>query len=216
MNRKQLHSILLIISITYSGCVYAKYHDYASQNQNIAEETIKRLKGDTLLVVIPTFQEKERIFKSANPRTAPEKKKVNQRLLNLYAERQIEMESIIDAFEELYTFSEVVYLPDSLVKPFEAGRPDIVFTNSDYKPDPSIKLHNRTPIKLLKQFDQEWQIKIGTSMVPNPFPNYYLYRNGLFGFLGSEKYDQMYRRVVVVFQRRFEKFYQNPEGRVRL
>jgi len=218
MTIKSLLNILflLAIAVLISSCVYAKFHDYADNNQCIAEDTIKALKKDTLLVVIPTYQEKERILKSAISTSRTDRDDLEQRLLNLYAERQLELEAIVNAFEEYYSFSEVRYLPDSLVKPFESGAPNITFINSDFRPDHTISMHNRTPIKLIKQFDQDWQIKSGIKIIPNPFPNHYLYRNGLFGFLGSEPYDKMYRRVVEVFQLRFEKFYEDPKSRVRL
>ena len=117
----------------------------------------------------------------------------------------------------IFILSEVRYIPDSLVSKFETGIDgDYFIDETTLRLNPDIKVSNKSPIKLLKQFDQEWQIKIKTQIVPNPFPKYYLYRNGLYGYFGTEKYDEMYKRVASVFQRRFEQFHNDPEGRITL
>ena len=210
--------IIIILFFLLQGCVYVSYHDYAPIIQPKAEEIINRLKGDTLIVVVPTYEDKERILKSTqrSARGKSDRKRAKQNLLNLYAERQVEMEAIIVAFNELYTFSSVLYIPDSLVYDFELGLNKTFFIDDQFRLNPNIKQDNRSPIKLIKQFDQEWQIKIKDQIVPNPFPNYYLYRNGLYGFLGSEKIDVMYKRVASVFQKRFEAFYADPDSRISL
>jgi hypothetical protein len=217
LNWRNIISISLFICLLHS-CVYVNYHDYAPTLQPEAESIIKRLKNDTLIVIIPTYQDKERILQSAlrKARGRTEKKRRKQKLLNLYAERQIEMEAIINGFNEFYTFSPVLYMPDSLVSDFESGIKKAYFIDDKLRLNFDISHHNRSPIKLLKQFDQEWQIKIRTQLIPNPFPNYYLYRNGLYGFLGTEKFDQMYERVATVFQRRFEAFFADPNSRITL
>ena len=200
------------------SCVYVKYHDYAPTLQYQAESIINRLRNDTLIVIVPTYQEKERILKSSqrSARGRSEKKTRKQKLINLYAERQIEMEAIINGFNEFYTFSPVLYMPDSLVSDFESGIKKTYFIDDNYRLNPDLSHQNRSPIKLLKQFDQEWQIKIRTQIIPNPFPNYYVYRNGLYSLLGTEKFDEMYERVASVFQRRFEAFFSDPDGRISL
>ncbi len=211
--------ILISIGLTlFQSCVYVNYHDYAATLKPKAKEIINRLKNDTLVVVVPTYQDKERILKSAQriARGKSERKKAKQNLINLYAERQVEMEAIIVAFNDIYTFSPVLYMPDSLVYDFESGQNKTFFIDDNFRLNPDIKHHNTSPIKLIKQFDQEWQIKIKDQIVPNPFPNYYLYRNGLYGFLGTEKTDEMYERVASVFQRRFEIFHADPDSRISL
>ena len=209
---------LLSLSLLLTNCVYVKYHDYAPTLQPVAETTINRLKNDTLIVIVPTYQEKERILKSSQrkARGKSERKRRKQKLINLYAERQIEMEAIINGFNEFYTFSPVLYMPDSLVSDFESGINKAYFIGDNYKINPRLSYQNRSPIKLLKQFDQQWQIKIRTLIIPNPFPNYYIYRNGLYGFLGTEKFDEMYERVASVFQRRFDAFFTDPDSRISL
>ena len=209
---------IIIILFSFQSCVYVNYHDYAHTLQPEAEIIINRLKSDTLIVVIPTYQDKERILKSSqrSARGKVEKQKRKQKVLNLYAERQIEMEAMIIGFTEFYTFSHLLFMPDSLVSDFESGINKTYFIDDQFRLNPKIKYHNRSPIKLIKQFDQQWQIRIKNEIVPNPFPNYYIYRNGLYGFLGTEKFDQMYERVATVFQRRFESFFADPEGRVAL
>ena len=210
--------VFIFFILILSNCVYVKYHDYAPTLQPEAETIINRLKNDTLIIIVPTYQEKERILKSAQSmaRGRSKKNRRKQKLLNLYAERQIEMEAIINGFNEFFSFSPVLYMPDSLVSDFESGINRTYFIDDQFRLNPEISHHNRSPIKLIKQFDQEWQIKIRTQIIPNPFPNYYIYRNGLYGFLGTEKFDQMYERVATVFQRRFEAFFDNPDRRIVL
>ena len=209
---------LLFFTLILTSCVYVRYHDYAPTLQPEAETIINRLKTDTLIVIVPTYQDKEIILKSSHrkARGRTEKKRRKQKLLNLYAERQIEMEAIINGFNEFYTFSPVLYMPDSLVSDFESGINKTYFIDQNFRLSSEISYRNRSPIKLLKQFDQEWQIKIRTQIIPNPFPNYYIYRNGLYGFLGTEKFDEMYERVASVFQRRFDTFFADPDGRISL
>ncbi|MDF1696324.1 MAG: hypothetical protein P1U56_10845, partial [Saprospiraceae bacterium] len=171
---------------------------------------------DTLIVVLPTYSKKEALLKLIANNNNGNSNKTNQRLLELYAERQIQLEAFIESFSEIYTFSPLLYIPDSLVSSFEAGVPGHYFVNSSLQIDSSLNYANQQPIKLVQQFDQEWQIKIGNDILPNPFPNYYLYRNGLYGFLGNETYTNMYTRVATVFQKRFEQFYKNPDRRLYL
>ena len=124
--------------------------------------------------------------------------------------------ALINSFNNYYSFSKLLYIPDSLVNEFEAGVIKHCFINEHLKIDPSISYSNTRPIKLVQQFDQEWQIKIRNKLIPNPFPNYYLYRNGLYGFLGQESHEIMYQRVAEAFQKRFEQYLDNPYRRVYL
>jgi len=206
----------LIFSCFFTSCIAVKYHDYATISTETAVNTIQNLKTDTLLVVVPTFQQKEILLKSISKKRGAKRKQNKLRLLNLYAERQIQQLALIKSFLDNYTFSAILFIPDSLVNNFEAGLEGYYFVNESAQIDSSIHFANRKPIKLIQQFDQEWQIKIGTQMIPNPFPNYYVYRNGLYGFLGDETYEKMYQRVASVFQKRFEQFYLNPDRRIYL
>ena len=207
--------VLILFIFILSSCIVVKFHDYADTNIDIAKETITRLKNDTLLIVIPTFHQKEKLLKSLS-RRGKDRKKNKQKLLNLYAERQIIQESMIRAFLENYSFSPMLFIPDSLVTQFESGKTNHYFLNELARVDSTIHFSNRKPLKLVQQFDQEWHIKIGNKLVPNPFPNHYLYRNGLYGFLGYETYNTMYDRVASTFQKRFEQFYKDPDSRLYL
>ena len=208
--------ILFSFSTLLSSCIAVKYHDYAEINKDVSLSTIQQLKLDTLLVVVPTFQKKEVLLKTISKKRGNNRKENKLRLLNLYAERQIQQEALIKSFIDNYTFSALLFIPDSLVNNFESGMEGYYFVNESAQIDSSIHFSNHKPIKLVQQFDQEWQIKIGNQMIPNPFPNYYVYRNGLYGFLGNETYERMYQRVASVFQKRFESFYTNPDRRIYL
>lgn len=199
-----------------SGCVMVKYHDYALLDHEIALTTIQQLKEDTLIVVVPTFRKKENLLQNISPKVNDPKSEHKDRLLNLYAEREFMQRAMINAFNEFYTFSDVLYIPDSLITDFENGMNKVFFLNESMQLDPDLSYSNRKPIKLIQQFEQEWQIKTGNKIIPNPFPNYYIYRNGLYGFLGNETYDKMYERVASVFQKRFDQFFLNPEKRIFL
>lgn len=218
INKYQLRPVLLycLLCCTLSSCIAVKYHDYAALNKDIALEIIRSLKSDTLLIVVPTFQQKEILLKNISGKRGIKNEKNKLKLLNLYAERQIQQKALIASFLNNYTFSAMLFIPDSLINKFEAGIDGHYFINKHAEIDSSIHYANNKPIKLIQQFDQEWQIKIGNQMIPNPFPNYYVYRNGLYGFLGDETYDKMYARVASVFQKRFEQFYLNPDRRIYL
>jgi len=198
-----------------TGCVYVSFHDYAEINKDVAAQMIKRLKNDTLVVVIPTYANKERLLKAAYKKSR-DKKRLKQSILNLYAEQRVEQEAVVYAFSEYYSFSEVLFIPDSLVYSLEMGEQRAFFINEKGRIDPSITLKNRAPIKLIKQFDEEWQVKIKNKMIPSPFPNYYSYANGLSGFMAPEKYDRVYKRVASAIQKRFERFYDKPGRRIFL
>ena len=207
---------ILLVTFLFSGCIAVKYHDYASTNKQTAVQTIQQLKQGTLLVVIPSFQKKEELLKSIAKRSRKNRRENKQKLLQLYAERQIQQEALIQSFINHYSFSNMLFIPDSLVDNLEAGIEGYYFLNEFARIDSTIHISNSNPIKLVQQFDQEWQIKIGNHMIPNPFPNYYVYRNGLYGFLGNESYEKMYERVAMVFQKRFEQFFINPDRRIYL
>jgi hypothetical protein len=207
---------LALLSILLSSCIAVKYHDYADLDKVFAVEIIQRLKSDTLLIVVPSFHKKETLLKYISRRGNKDRKNNKQRLLNLYAERQILQEALIKSFQNNYTFSSYLFIPDSLVYNLESGVKGKYFLDNGLKIDPSITYTNSNPIKLVQQFDQEWQIKIGNKIIPNPFPNYYVYRNGLYGFLGQEPYEKMYARVATTFQKRFDQFYNNPDRRIYL
>ena len=207
---------LVLLSHFFIGCIAVKYHDYADINKDFAVEYIQKLKTDTLLIVVPSFHKKETLLKQISSRGKKGKKTNKQKLLNLYAERQILQEALIKSFQNNYTFSSYLFIPDSLVYKFESGMEGNYFLDKTLRIDPLITYSNSNPIKLVQQFDQEWQIKIGTKLLPNPFPNYYVYRNGLYGFLGQEPYEKMYERVASTFQKRFDQFYNNPDRRIYL
>lgn len=209
-------ALTLLLSLVVSSCVYVKYHDYADTSYHQSQMLIERLKYDTLIVVIPSYQDKLQLLKNIKARTREDKKAKKQKILTLYAERQTEQEAIMSGFASSFDFCAVLFIPDSLVHAMEMGADRPLFINEDQRLDSTIRYMSDDPIKLIKQFDQQWQIKIGNTMVPNPFPNYYIYRNGLYGHLGTERFHAMYVRVAGVFQRRFTQYYEDPDSRLTL
>ena len=206
--------LLLAICMLNMKCIAVKYYDYADIDKEVAVESIQKLKGDTLLIVVPTNRKKIQIIKNSSKSSRAERKKLKQQLIVLYAQRLVQQEALINSFNEHYSFSPVLYIPDSLVYQFESGQKGNYFLNESLRIDSTLSFSNTSPIKLIQQFDQVWHIKIKNKIIPNPFPNYYIYRNGLFVFLGEETFDEMYDRVASTFQRRFEMFYDNPDRRV--
>jgi len=215
MNKSSTVLFILACLINFN-CIAVKYHDYASVNKDTAVEIIQKLKFDTLLIVVPTFQQKEILLKSVTKRGAKNRRVNKQKLLNLHVERELLQEALIQSFQENYSFSEILFIPDSLVSKVESGDFGPYFLNSNARIDSSIHYSNSNPIKLVQQYDQEWQIKVRNHMIPNPFPNYYIYRNGLYGFLGNETFEKMYNRVASVFQKRFDQFFADPDKRIYL
>lgn len=204
------------ISVVLSSCVTAKFHDYADFDIELATQYIQQLKEDTIVIALSTYKEQENIYKRAIKYGSRDVNKNKERLSNLDIRRKAEIMSMIEAFEENFSFAKVLYMPDSLVHSFERGEERDFFINTRGELDSTIRYSNRSPIKILQQGGTQWTIVHGNKILPNPFPNNYAYKNGLAIFLGLASHKKISKDVATKLQLRFSKYYANPNSRVYL
>ena len=158
--------VAFVAMMLLSGCVSMRYYDYVESDPPASIEIIQALKNDTIVVALSTYKEEEDIYKGAI-RTASNKKKYQKKLDELIEVRRVEVSDMIKAFEEHFTFCEVLYMPDSLVHKFEDGEEGVFFLNYNGQLDPSITYSNRSPIKILRPSYTEWHVKIGNKSGKN-------------------------------------------------
>ncbi len=197
-----------------NSCVTIGFHDYAEINYELAAEFIKQIKEDTIVVTINTYKEKEDILQGAI-RNGSRNVAINrEQLKKLQFQRDSEMKNLIDAFEEHFTFAEVLYMPDSLVNSYERGEDGLFFLNREGQLDPSISYNNRAPVKIIQIDDISWNVVIKNTILPNPFPNNYGYKNGLAMFFGLAPHKKITQDAAKTFQLRFDKYHKSPDSRL--
>lgn len=198
------------------GCVSVTFHDYAKTDYIQAAHHINQIKDDTILVALTTYKDKADILKGAIENGSKDIEKNKRRLNKLISERTRENLYTINAFETEFSFATVLYIPDSLIHSYENGDEGVFFVNTSGHLDSTIKYNNRSPIKIIQLDDIEWNVVQKNTVLPNPFPNRYAYKNGLATFLGLASPQRIVKDVARTFQLRFEKYYNNPTRRVRL
>ncbi len=206
----------IISTVFFSSCISVGFHDYAKTDYEEAERLIKVLKNDTLLVAYPTYQEQERILRSAIVMYPEKRAKLEKELIALILMRNIDAESISNAFIKNYKFSQYLLIPDSLIHDFEEGKEGAFFINDKFKLDSNIKYKNKNPIKFISKRKREWDLIIGEELLPNPLPNHMYYRGDLQELLGIEIFDTAIHRLVNIIDRRLNLFYSNPKQKVYL
>jgi len=207
-------ALFTTLLLCLNGCVTIKYSDQAVTDFPKSAEYIDQIKDDTILVALPMYEEEENIYRRAIKYGKNDIKKNKERLLNLKKDRAIEVKETISAFEENFHFAKILYIPDSLVHNFENGEERSFFLDNDGELDNSIKYNNRTPIKIIQPSDYSWTVVQGDDLLPNPFPNYYSYKNGLVIFLGLAPHSKLVDEMTKTFQERFERFHSNPSRRL--
>ena len=204
----------ITICVLLGSCVSIQQYDYAPYDLETSIDVINTLKGDTLVIVIPTYWEQEELLKSALEKYPEKRKYLTKKIAELQKDRDRERVAIISAYDEFFSFCPVVFMPDNLVHDFEEGKEGLFFIDVFGRPDVTASYSNRNPIKLIKQFDAEWHIRINNKIIPNPFPNYFRYRNGLVYLLGFENIEQVNSNAAQIFNSRFNRFYANPNRKL--
>ncbi|MEM9548920.1 MAG: hypothetical protein AAGA77_23240 [Bacteroidota bacterium] len=203
-----------ILMLTLYSCVSIKFHDYAETNYELAAQYIKQIKDDTIVVTVNTYKEKEEILKRAISKGSSNAATYRLRLQNLQEERDSETKNLIDAFERHFSFAEVLYMPDSLVNGYERGEEGLFFLDSEGKLDPAVIYNNRSPVKIIQIDAVSWNVVIGNTILPNPFPNNYGYKNGLAMFFGLAPQQKIMQEAAKTFHLRFVKYYNSPDSRL--
>ena len=209
----KIYFILILFPFWLSfGCKSAKQHDFAFSDKMIATATIDRLKSDTLLVVLPTNSKKEKILKNLIKKDDNQTENANQKLLNLYAERELRNEALMNAFWNNYDFSDYLFIPDSLLRTFESGVTGVYFLDDDGQIDPTIQYSNSNPVKFIQRSKKEWNVMIGNKLAPNPFPNRFGYKGIMCKpFKGDNSYEDTYDCVVYLLQNDLKQFYKKSK-----
>ncbi len=205
----------LIISFFFaafllSSCATVSYHDGANYDPEVSMSIIKELKLDTLLIAFPTYQEKELILRSSIKSNSKNKINLEKRLSDLKKQQATDLANVKKAFNREFTFCPILYIPDSLVHAFENGEERAFFVGAHNKLNAEIIYSNRNPIKFLSRSETQWDLRIGNELLPNPFPNYISYRNGLLELLGIQDFEDIISNIANALNRRLEKFYSNP------
>lgn len=211
----RLIAMFFLGTIFLSSCAKVGFHDYAEYDPERAALLIEQLKRDTLLVAYPTYQEKEKIVRSALKMYPESKKKLWKDLEDIKNEREFNMKHVKSSFNENFTFCQYLLIPDSLVRAFENGEDRPFFLDESDKLDPNITFNNKSPFKFIHRTDTKWDFRIKNELLPNPFPNHIYYRNGLLELLGVEDFKDIMKKITLAFQRRLKKFSDNPERAVR-
>lgn len=205
----------LFAALLLSSCATVKYHDGANYDPELSMAIIKELKLDTLLIAFPTYHDKELILRSSINSNPKNKINLEKRLEELKEQQITDLAYVKMAFNKEFTFCPILYIPDSLVHSFEDSEQRAFFVGSDNKLDGKIRYSNRKPIKFLSRSETQWDLRIGNELLPNPFPNYISYRNGLLELLGIQDFGDVISNIATALNRRLEKFYSNPTRAVR-
>jgi hypothetical protein len=210
--------LILFVSLCtlfLSSCATVNFNDNAEYDPGLAAMLIKELKNDTLLIAYPTYQKKEKIVRSALKKHPESKKKLWKDLEDIKKDQKSNLDYVKNSFNENFTFCAYLFIPDSLVYAFENGEEGPFFLGQNDELDGNIVFNNKTPFKFLHRSDIKWDLRIGNDLLPNPFPNYIIYRNGLLELLGIENFGDVMNKITYSFQRRLERFYSNPTRAVR-
>ena len=132
-------------------------------DREFAKDVIEELKEQPLLVVLPTERKKINLLKDVDPEKAA-----------FYSEqREILNKALVDAFTEGFDFTDVWFIPDSLVHDYENGIKQPYFVNSNMQLDASIGYIFEAPIKLILADytgKRTFEVTKRNEIVPNPFP----------------------------------------------
>lgn len=102
-----------------------------------AEEQIVELKEGLLIVILPSFSKKIQSLEAARSQVKNEKR-LNKLIANAKWERDSFQMELMNAIEEMYTFSNYAYLVDTHLKTFFRGNWSHVKYGTDYRDQPDM------------------------------------------------------------------------------
>ena len=146
------------------------YYDYSE-----AYDMCFRLKSGVLIVQVPSEGKKHRLMKAQFENEEKPKKKL--KLEEAYNKEINELKqaqrSLVNGFPAYYTFSNVAFIPDSLVHDFQSGKRTEVFLDQDLKltTDESIDTSQYIMyVRSLRDFDHLYIYTSENKLPPDPFP----------------------------------------------
>lgn len=128
-----IHSKLsfFVFLILMSSCSSRAYLSISKDNFIQLKREVSHLQNNTLIVRLYTNNPKIKVLRKSN----------NTKALNEHlSDRVAYINLMMEAWNESYDFSEVLYMPDSLFKTFVADRSSNVFLNEKLVLDDSISL----------------------------------------------------------------------------
>ena len=144
MKKVQTRLFFLVFWVLISsGDVIAQDDLRRSERRAIAEQSIKQLKEGTLVLRLKSKRNKIREMKKviAAPDIKPAlRKRLEKRLENTIKERDRYNQSLIDAFDEYYSFSNIYYIYDSSSVELKNGERSGIFLDKNREVDPTIEI----------------------------------------------------------------------------
>lgn len=141
MNQKVHIVFVFIITNLFCGLnVYAQELSY-SERKAIAHEAIKELKEGTLVLRLKSKQTKLVALNDLLAKeglSAKERNNIEKRIETTISERDAYNKSLVDAFEDKFTFAEVYYMYDTASIALKSGVREGIFLNNNLQLDPSI------------------------------------------------------------------------------
>jgi hypothetical protein len=122
--------VLLLCIIVFTGC-YTQLVPLGKNQTSYLQDEVRKLAKSTLVVRLYTNNPKRRLLQEYSQGNA---------LAKHDEDRANYASTLISTWEEHYSFSEVVYIPDSLFLAFQDGSKRPLFLNGDLELDPSIKI----------------------------------------------------------------------------
>ena len=118
---------ILVFLFFLGSCSMQNYKDRLTADEN-ARQLLQRFKSGTLVVRVPTQGKKIAYLSQALaqlPAGSSNRKRFSSMLETARSEDQLRFEWLSSAFQEFYTFSRVVFVPDSLYGAFLQGRKNV-------------------------------------------------------------------------------------------
>lgn len=175
---------ILIVLPSILLCACSTYNSLAPYEPDQAREAIKAIKEQGIVVVFPTYHKKEKaLLKMMNNNPSLE-----EDLQELRKDRE-ELWSLWNEHKTLYTFSEMMILPDSLMTLYLGNR-------SKQADDQARSLRAMSDIYVLYREYGAFDVKKEGKFIPNPFPSRVdaAFGSAIKDFLGVQGDDKSIKR----------------------
>lgn len=193
--------ILLLTSLLFLiGC--GTYNDIATDNVSGAVEAILDIKKSGVVVIFPTYRAKESALL--------ERSKINASYAEDLADFREDRADQLKLWQEhknLYSFSDLFFLPDSLLKNYlaDSSFATMIDTSNNL-------IVNKEPISRIYIFYKEYggfEVKQNNLYVSNPFPNKVgpAVGSAVRDFLGVQSEEKSTKRFFSELEKRFSEFY---------
>lgn len=153
---------ILLTIVLFSSCASASFTRKATFDKEAANTAIKDLKEQSLVVVLPTESKKIGLLKATG--RSREAADIQEHVDKLN-------EVIISAFSQYFSYTDVVFMPDTLVNAYERGDVTNAFLDSDGALVGAPTTVGRSPYKVILYDFIAFEVIQGNSLINHPFPN---------------------------------------------